>query len=164
MLGRDAKVEPRSEFSRSNGTAAISPPKFPAPPALAQTPMGQRFDSGPPEKPTSILGPDISISGEQLVLKTKGSLLIRGQIQGDVHGEAVTVDDGANVTGVITARIVAIRGGVKGALKGSTVILHENSTVDANIVHQNLAISEGAQFEGSVQRAKDISEVTPDLS
>ena len=123
MFGRDGHVEPRAEFSRSKDTATISPPKFPAPPALAQSP-GQRFDSGPPEKPTSILGPDISISGQQLVLKTKGSLLIQGQIQGDVHGEAVTVDDGANVTGVITARIVAIRGGVKGALKGSTIILH----------------------------------------
>ena len=90
--------------------------------------------------------------------------MIRGQIQGDVHGEAVTVDDGANVTGVITARTIEIQGSVKGALKGSTVILHENSTVDANIVHQKLSIAEGAQFDGSVQRARDISEVTPDLS
>lgn len=164
MFGRDAQVEPRVEFSRSNDTAEISSPKFSAPPALAQSSMGQRLESGPAEKPTSILGPDISIYGQQLLLKTKGSLLIQGQIQCDVHGEAVTVDDGANVTGVITARIVAIRGGVKGALKGSTVILHANSTVDADILHQKLAISEGAQFEGSVQRARDISEVTPDLS
>jgi cytoskeletal protein CcmA (bactofilin family) len=164
MFSRDAQDEPRAEFSRSNGTAAISPPKFPAPPALAQSPMGQRFESGSPAQPTSILGPDISIYGQQLLIKTKGSLLIQGQIQGDVHGEAVTVDDGANVTGVITARIIAIQGGVKGALKGSTVILHENSTVEANIVHQKLSIAEGAHFEGSVQRARDISEVTPDLS
>ena len=117
-----------------------------------------------PEKPTSILGPDISISGQQLVLKTKGSLLIRGQIQGDVHGEAVTVDHGASVTGVITARTIQIQGSVKGALKGSTVILQEHSTVDANIVHQKLSIAEGAQFDGSARRARDISEVTPDLS
>jgi cytoskeletal protein CcmA (bactofilin family) len=164
MLGRDGRVEPRAEFSRSNDTAAISSPKFPAPPPLATRPTAQTFEGGSYDKPTSILGPDISIYGQQLVLKTKGSLLIQGQIQGDVHGEAVTVDHGANVTGVITARIIAIQGGVKGALKGSTVILHENSTVDANIVHQKLSIAEGAQFEGSVQRARDISEVTPDLS
>jgi cytoskeletal protein CcmA (bactofilin family) len=164
MFSRDAQDEPHADFSRSNGTAAISPPKFPAPPTLAQSPMGQRLDSAPPEKPTSILGPDISISGQQLVLKTKGSLLIRGQIQGDVHGEAVTVDHGASVTGVITARTVEIQGSVKGALKGSTVILHEHSTVEANIVHQKLSIAEGAQFDGSARRARDISEVTPDLS
>ena len=164
MFSRDAQDEPHAEFSRSNGTAEISPPKFPAPPTLAQSPMGQRLNGGLPEKPTSILGADISISGQQLVLKTKGSLLIRGQIQGDVHGEAVTVDHGASVTGVITARTIEIQGSVKGALKGSTVILHEHSTVDANIVHQKLTIAEGAQFDGSAKRARDISEVTPDLS
>ena len=162
MLGRDAKLEPRAEFSRSNG-AAISPPKFPAPPALAQNPTGT-FDGGSHQKPTSILGPDISISGQQLVIRTKGSLLIEGQIQGDVHGEAVTVGDGAYVTGVITARTIEIQGSVKGALKGSTVILRENSTVDADILHQKLSIAEGAQFDGSVQRARDVNEVTPDLS
>ena len=158
MFSRDAQDEPRAESSRSNG------PKFASPPPLAQSPMGQRFDSGPREKPTSILGPDISISGQQLVIRTKGTLLIEGQIQGDVHGEAVTVGDGAYVTGVITARTIEIQGSVKGALKGSTVILRENSTVDADILHQKLSIAEGAQFDGSVQRARDINEVTPDLS
>lgn len=163
MLNQDEYVEPRAEFSRSNGSAAIPAQKFPVPPALAQSPTGQRLDDGP-QRPTSILGPDISIYGEQIILKTKGSLLIQGQIQGDVHGESVTVDDGANVTGVITARTISVQGGVKGALKGSTVILHESSTVAANIVHQKLSIAEGAQFEGSVQRARDISDVTPDLT
>jgi cytoskeletal protein CcmA (bactofilin family) len=164
MPGQDAGVEPRGEFSRANGTPVISPPKLPALSEWTQSPAGQTFEGGPPERPTSILGPDISISGQQLVLKTKGSLLIRGQIQGDVHGEAVTVDDGASVTGVITARTIAIRGSVKCALKGSTVILHKGSTVDANIVHQKLTIAEGAHFEGSVQRARNVGEVTPDLS
>jgi cytoskeletal protein CcmA (bactofilin family) len=130
----------------------------------AQHPTRQTSETRPPERPTSILGPDISIFGQQLLLKTKGSLLIQGKIQGDVHGEAVTVDEGANVVGVITARTIAIQGGIRGALKGSTVILHESSIVDANIVHQKLVIAEGAQFEGSVQRARDVSEVTPDLS
>ena len=89
----------------------------------------------PTKNPTSILGPDISISGQQLVIMTKGSLLIEGQIQGDVHGEAVTVGDGAYVTGVITARTIEIQGSVKGALKGSTVILRENSPRRRNLFH-----------------------------
>jgi cytoskeletal protein CcmA (bactofilin family) len=122
------------------------------------------YVSSPQERPTSILGPDISIFGQQLVLKTKGSLLIQGQIEGDVHGESVTVDDGANVKGVITARTIAIQGGVKGQLKGSNVILHEHSVVDADIIQQRLTVADGAHFEGSVKKARDDSEVTPDLS
>jgi len=116
------------------------------------------------ERPTSILGPDITIIGEQLVLKTKGSLLIQGHIQGDVHGETVTVDSGANVSGTVTARTIAVQGEVSGALKGSSVILHASAVVDANIVQQSLSIAEGARFEGSVRKARDTAEVTPDLS
>jgi cytoskeletal protein CcmA (bactofilin family) len=122
------------------------------------------YEPGSQERPTSILGPDISIYGQQLVLKTKGSLLIQGHIEGDVHGESVTVDDGAQVKGVITARTIAIQGGVKGELKGSNVILHEHSVVDANITQQKLTVAEGAHFEGSVKKARDVAEVTPDLS
>jgi cytoskeletal protein CcmA (bactofilin family) len=120
--------------------------------------------SSAPERPTSILGPDISIYGQQLVLKTKGSLLIQGHIEASVHGESVTIDDGAYVKGVITAHTIAIQGGVEGELRGSSVILHEHAEVDANIVHQKLTVAEGAQFEGSAKKAKDIAEITPDLS
>lgn len=117
-----------------------------------------------PDTPTSVLGPDITISGQQLVLKTKGSLLIAGQIQGDVHGESVTVGESGNVTGTIVARTIAVQGEVRGALKGSAVYLHATSKVDGDIVKQTLAIAEGAQFDGSVRRARDMSEVTPELT
>jgi cytoskeletal protein CcmA (bactofilin family) len=143
-------VVPPPRFSGLLGVVSNNPPPAYAPVSA--------------DRPTSILGPDISIFGQQLILKTKGSLLIQGHIEGDVHGEAVTVDDGAHVKGVITARTIAIQGGVKGELKGSNVILHEHSVVEASIVQEKLTIAEGAHFEGSVKKAKDVSEVTPDLS
>lgn len=148
---------------RSLGVPASPAAKSTPPPPFAQQPAP--VSSGPrPDAPTSVLGPDITIAGQQLVLKTKGSLLIAGQIQGDVHGESVTVGEGGSVTGTITARSINIHGESRGALKGSQVVLHATSRVDGDIVKQTLSISEGAQFDGSVRRAKDISEVTPDLS
>lgn len=116
-----------------------------------------------PDAPTSVLGQDITIIGQQLVLKTRGSLLIAGHIQGDVHGESVTVGETGSVEGTITARNITVQGEVRGALKGSSVNLNATSRVDGDIVKQTLAIAEGAQFDGSVRRAKDVSEVTPDL-
>jgi cytoskeletal protein CcmA (bactofilin family) len=116
------------------------------------------------DAPTSVLGQDITISGQQLVLKTKGSLLIAGHIEGDVHGESVTVGDTGSDYGTITARMIIVQGEVKGALKGSSVNLNATSRVDGDIVKQTLSIDEGAQFDGSVRRAKDPAEVTPDLS
>lgn len=136
------------------------PPKTPAPPLF-----GAQHHSGPiVDAPTSVLGQDITIAGQQLVIKTKGSLLIAGHIQGDVHGESVTVGDTGSVAGTITARTIIIQGEVNGALKGSSVNLNATSRVEGDIVKQTLSIDEGAQFDGSVRRAKDVSEVTPDLS
>ena len=131
-----------------------------SPPPFAQASPQQMRQ---PDTPTSVLGQDITISGQQLVLKTKGSLLIAGHIQGDVHGETVTVGETGSVTGTITARTISVQGEVRGALKGSQVILNATSRVDGDIVKQTLAIAEGAQFDGSVRRAKDVGEVTPDL-
>ena len=95
--------------------------------------------------------------------RVSGSLLIAGHIQGDVHGESVTVGDTGSVVGTITARTIIIQGEVSGALKGSSVNLNATSRVEGDIIKQTLSIDEGAQFDGSVRRAKDAAEVTPDL-
>ena len=163
MLGRESKTDIRgTDGVRQNGLPSGTPGRFPSGSSFGQSLSAP--DTGATPMATSILGPDISIIGQQLVLKTKGSLLIQGQIQGDVHGEAVTVDNGAKVTGIITARTIAVLGDVTGSLKGSNVILHASSHVEANIVHYRLSISDGAHFEGSVQRARENSEVEPDLT
>ena len=164
MFNRVGSPDPTrpADPTRPNGPIPVQSLK-PSPPPFGQSgaasPQISRMDG-----PTSVLGPDITISGQQLVLKTKGSLLIAGQIQGDVHGESVTVGESGSVTGTITARTITVQGETRGALKGSQVILHATSRVDGDIVKQTLSIAEGAQFDGSVRRAKDISEVTPDLS
>jgi cytoskeletal protein CcmA (bactofilin family) len=163
MFSRDSRADTRADNNRPTATPA-APPRFSGPVGIVPNNAPQDYSSASADRPTSILGPDISIFGQQLILKTKGSLLIQGHIEGDVHGEAVTVDDGAHVKGVITARTIAIQGGVKGELKGSNVILHEHSVVEASIVQERLTIADGAHFEGSVKKAKDVSEVTPDLS
>jgi cytoskeletal protein CcmA (bactofilin family) len=141
---------------------APAPPLF-GTPAQHQPAVHHSSASHAIDAPTSVLGQDITISGQQLVIKTKGSLLIAGHIQGDVHGEAVTVGETGSVVGTITARTITVQGEVSGALKGSSVNLNATSRVDGDIVKQTLSIDEGAQFDGSVRRAKDVNEVTPDL-
>lgn len=176
MFNRVSTPEPArpADPVRPSGTMPLPPiTKTPPPPfglstsssavtTASQSPAPVAMRA--PDTPTSVLGPDITISGQQLVLKTKGSLLIAGQIQGDVHGESVTVGESGNVTGTIVARTIAVQGEVRGALKGSAVYLHATSKVDGDIVKQTLAIAEGAQFDGSVRRARDMSEVTPELT
>jgi cytoskeletal protein CcmA (bactofilin family) len=162
MFNRVATPDPRPvEPAKTIASQPLPPIKAPAPP-LFGSPLQQQpapvFDA-----PTSVLGQDITISGQQLIIKTKGSLLIAGHIQGDVHGESVTVGETGSVAGTITARTITVQGEVSGALKGSSVNLNATSRVDGDIVKQTLSIDEGAQFDGSVRRARDVSEVTPDI-
>lgn len=160
MFNRVATPDPRSMEPVRNITPHQLPPKPPAQPLFTS---GVHQSVPGHDAPTSVLGQDITISGQQLVLKTKGSLLIAGHIEGDVHGESVTVGETGSVFGTITARMIIVQGEVKGALKGSSVNLNATSRVDGDIVKQTLSIDEGAQFDGSVRRAKDPSEVTPIL-
>ena len=101
MFNRVATPEPRltdptRDPIRSSAPAAMQPQR-PSLPPFAQAPSQQAMRAA--DTPTSVLGQDITISGQQLVLKTKGSLLIAGQIQGDVHGGSVTVGETGNVSG-----------------------------------------------------------------
>jgi len=161
MFNRVATPDPRSVEPAKTASPQMPPLKAPAPP-LFGTPVQQQ-PATVIDAPTSVLGQDITISGQQLVIKTRGSLLIAGHIQGDVHGESVTVGETGSVVGTITARNITVQGQVHGALKGALVNLNATSRVDGDIVKQTLSIDEGAQFDGSVRRAKDASEVTPDL-
>ena len=43
------------------------------------------------------------------------------------------------------------------------MILHPTAEVEGDIFHQTLSISEGAQFDGRVRRAKDAEELRPNL-
>ncbi len=171
MFNRAATPDPRvAEPAKTLPPQAPSMPSMapirtPAPPLFGspiQQPVAQH--TAPIDAPTSVLGQDITIAGQHLVIKTRGSLLIAGHIQGDVHGEAVTVGETGSVVGTITARTITVQGEVSGALKGSSVNLNATSRVDGDIVKQTLSIDEGAQFDGSVRRARDVGEVTPDLS
>lgn len=169
MFNRVSTPDPRTP-----ATAPTLPPSGgapahqPAQPIKSPPPFNQAMGATPTQQrqgdtPTSVLGQDITISGQQLVLKTKGSLLIAGRIEGEVHGESVTVGETGSVTGTIVARNITVQGEVNGALKGSAVVLNSTSRVEGDIIKQSLAISEGAQFDGSVRRAKDPAEVTPEL-
>lgn len=171
MFNRVPSPDTRVEPTRSPQPTPPAAPNFgalkapaPPPPFASAPPVAQPAPSRIPDVPTSVLGQDITISGQQLVLKTKGSLLIAGHIHGDVHGESVTVGETGSVAGTIIARNITVQGEVRGALKGGAVFLNSTSKVDGDIVKQSLSIAEGAQFDGSVRRAKDAAEVTPDIA
>jgi len=112
---------------------------------------------------TSVIGSDLTILGEKITIISQNRLQIDGEIQGDVTGKQVTIGTGGSVTGTVSAERIEVHGGVRGAIRARTVTLHPSSLVDGEIIHELLSISEGAQFDGRVRRAKDANELAPNL-
>lgn len=112
----------------------------------------------------SVIGTDLTILGQKITIISQNKLQIDGDVRGDVNGKEVVIGEEGSVIGTVCAEVIEVRGGVRGAIKAKSVVLHPTSEVEGDIFHQSLAISEGAQFDGRVRRAKDAGEITPNLN
>jgi cytoskeletal protein CcmA (bactofilin family) len=120
-------------------------------------PAGQQMTNArPAARPSSgtasVIGSDLSITGN---LESKGEIQIEGEVQGDVHAERIVVGERARVTGSLLADDIVIRGNVGGSVRGNNVTLQSNSRVEGDLFHKQLAIEQGAFFEGKSRRSDD---------
>jgi cytoskeletal protein CcmA (bactofilin family) len=112
---------------------------------------------------TSVIGKDLHIAGERIIIICQSRLQVDGEIVGDLAGREVIIGESAKVTGAVSAESIEVRGKVNGGIRGAHVALRPSARVEGDIVHKVLTIAEGAQFDGRVRRAKDDSEVKPPL-
>lgn len=138
-------------------TTAPPPIVTPLPPTKPA--LVERAESGK----LSIIGNDLAIMGERIVIITKGTLQVDGEVQADLHGSEVIIGEAGKVTGTIWADVIEIRGEVHGTIKGTKVQLMGKSTVAGDIHHQTLVVVEGANFDGRVRRPADASDLKPIL-
>lgn len=158
-------------FSRGPGSDS-APPKPPSMPNMspaaaaappAARPAGSPFERSAGGNGTSVIGTDLTIMGEKITIISQNKLTIDGDVHGDIHGRQVVIGEEGSVIGTVNAEAIEVRGGVKGAIRAATVTLHPTAQVEGDITHQTLAISEGAQFDGRVRRAKDAADLKPNL-
>jgi cytoskeletal protein CcmA (bactofilin family) len=112
---------------------------------------------------SSVIGTDLTILGEKITIISQNKLQIDGDVRGDVNGKQVIIGEDGSVVGTVSAESIEVRGGVRGAIRAQSVMLHPTAEVEGDIFHQTLSISEGAQFDGRVRRAKDANELIPQL-
>lgn len=143
---------------RPSITPSAVPPPVPAP-AVARQATGNLMDRAN----ASVIGRDLVIMGQQIVIVTQGILQVDGEVRGDLRGKEVIVGEHGRVTGTVAAENVQVRGTVNGAIRGITVTLLPTARVEGDIHHQTLSITEGAIFDGRVRRPKDASELQPIL-
>lgn len=162
MFGRGSSSDHKLPEPPKPAAQSASPlPTFAS--MATPTPAGPSPFSSATELTASVIGTDLTILGEKITIISKHQLQIDGDVRGDINGRRVTIGPEGSVIGTVAAETVEVRGGVRGAIRGQNVILHPTAKVEGDIMHGTLAISEGAEFDGRVRRAKDPAELTPQL-
>ena len=128
-------------YEAPRSIVAAQPQPGPAP-ARQQEPAGG----------VSQISADLTIIGN---LVSRGEVQIDGEIQGDLHAASIVVGESARITGGVVAEEVVVRGTVVGSVRGKRVLLQSNSKVEGDVFHQQLAIEQGAYFEGKSRRMED---------
>lgn len=111
----------------------------------------------------SVIGNDLTIEGQTITIRCKGSLRINGNIQADLHSKELVVGSEAVITGSIAAETVRVMGRVNGAIYGANVVLHSSAAVEGDIHSKSLGVEQGASFDGRSRKVNDVSEIAPQL-
>ena len=94
-------------------------------------------------------GTGLLIKGE---LKADEDLVIDGTFEGtiDLQGYGLVTGAGSVVRASVTARTVMINGHLEGHITADIVDIGPKATVEANIIARQIALEEGAHFNGAV--------------
>lgn len=111
----------------------------------------------------SVIGNDLSIEGQTITIRCKGSLKVLGNIQADLHSRELEVGREAVIQGSIAADSIDVYGRVNGAILGTHVVLHAGAEVEGDIHSHLLSIEQGASFDGRSRRVLDPAEIAPQL-
>jgi cytoskeletal protein CcmA (bactofilin family) len=100
----------------------------------------------------STIGEDLTITGN---VQSKGELQIDGHIHGDVRCASLVLGETSEIEGNVTAEDVVIRGRLIGSVRALRVMLQATSHVEGDLLHKDLAMEQGAYFEGKSRRSED---------
>ena len=92
-------------------------------------------------KTKSVLASDIKIKGN---ITEKESVLIDGEVNGNINAENVETSQNSNIQGNITSKNVFIGGKLKGDINSDRVHISKTADVDGAIKQKILSVEEGS--------------------
>ena len=133
------------------GKAGLPPLK---PPGMGPPPVSNSRSAPAPRVSgaASLIGTDLTITGN---LESKGEVQVEGEVQGDIHAQRIVIGEQARITGALIAEEIVVRGSVQGSIRGNSVTFQSSSRVEGDVFHKQLAIEQGAFFEGKSRRSED---------
>jgi cytoskeletal protein CcmA (bactofilin family) len=145
--------------SQQNERVVPAPERRPSPPAFSSAPPQPTPAPRAPEAASSkasVLGKTLVFRGE---LSAEEDLVLQGRVEGSIHHtRSLTVGVDGVVVGDIHAASITVEGSVEGDMHGSaSVSIGATAKVRGNIVAPRVGITEGAQFNGSVDMSSAAS-------
>ena len=92
-------------------------------------------------KTKSVLISDMKVKGN---ITEKESIIIDGEVDGNINAELVETFKNSNIKGDITAKIALIGGKLKGNINSDKVHIRKTADVDGTIKQKTLSIEEGS--------------------
>lgn len=135
--------------SASPAGDAMTPNAEPNVRAVPATPLSdaaRRAASGPAKE--SLIAADLTIEGK---IEGSGHVRIAGRFKGDVNVEGnVTIEQGAHVTGQISAATVVVSGEVHGNVNATArVELLETGVINGDVKAAVLTVAAGSRMRGN---------------
>src|SRR5689334_15500349 len=81
-----------------------------------------------------------------------GTVDFDGTIQGNIRCHTLNVRKNANITGEIHANDVFVYGKVRGIIRAKNVYLYNGSRIEGIVMHETLAMEDGAFLDGKLKR------------
>ena len=106
----------------------------------------------------SLIAENVSLRGD---VATDGDVHLDGALTGDMRVRELTIGEGGSVEGSVEAESVEIRGKVVGTVTAKSVRLYSTARVQGDITHAQLAIENGAHFEGRSLKFETPATVEP---
>ncbi|WP_312733169.1 polymer-forming cytoskeletal protein [Brevundimonas sp.] len=133
---------------------APEPTPAPAPSPLTAAPAQRAPESSRPAPRSSnlsTLSAGVKYEGN---ISGAGELQVDGSLKGDVRVSRVVIGEGGAVEGTVHADVLEVRGRVTGAIVAKQVKLYATARVEGDITQEQLAIDQGAWFQGRCNQAK----------
>lgn len=111
-------------------------------------PVG-KIAAGKKDAVPSIIAQDMHLLGN---IVCDGTIDFDGKIDGNIRCSTLNVRKNGAVNGEITADDVFVYGKVKGVIRAKNVYLFAASNVEGIVMHESIAIEDGAFLDGKLKR------------
>lgn len=109
----------------------------------------------------TIITHDVHLLGNII---SDGAVDFSGTIDGNIRCDSLTLRENGTIRGEITANSVFIQGTVKGLIRAKNVNLLASCKVEGIIIHEQLAIEDGAFVDGKFKRSDRLNNTSSDDS